>query len=809
MKEQEKTDIEDAEEALKLEIAAAEKLGWQDFLLAGLIAVGICLLQMKWAYPGIHPASWNAAAIAAGVRPAESMVPGFWQHITGWVFSAVGLREGAAMLRLLGHVTLAVITMFVYFFQREVLTFVMRARPQRSRRRNLVMRIASAIGAVAFASADPVWSAGQFFSETTLLLAMSVGAIEFFFAFLRKGQLKYSYICAILVGLLTAETAMGALLAAVFIAINFLVINKFPNLESPFFKPGLIEVGKWHMTFFFLASLIGGIAFNCIGYVSHDGLVPGSLSMGDLPLRYLTDYCARCTVAADLAGWILLIGFALGPFIVSMVRFSVAADEENFLSYSTGIVFLCCGVVALSQCASIPALWFWNRETVSVNSTYILSLCSLMCALTVACSVTILGVDSLCRDHQKLAKKFAGLSEDEEEKELEETVMKPGLTEALRKFGIVVVPLALLAAVLPARAKRATRAMLELVNDTIAATVDEAADSDYIFTDGNLDAAIEFESRARGGDLKCVALIGGGKNAVWLRSRGLEDDEDKLSFNFDGAMGLRSWIRDKPERLEKVAVQIGFDLWKRDGKPIPPIGGLLSRPASKDEAAREAGRAKSDELSKRAIAIADAGIGDCTEEAVRDAFFNTEWRLARMAFYRAESNDLAGKAKEAIADMATAQALEDRNEKFQKLRREIEKRNEQMLRRLTPREGLQLALVRADFTLGKVYAEPILDADYENPDANFAMGMYYQQKHQLSRAEEYLKRCLIRRPEEPAFYNNLAMVQLELGKLEPAEINARKALSLVPNSDAVKETLRDVLDRKAGKTKDKDKDNEQ
>ena len=780
------------------EIVKNEKLGLWDFVVAAVIAAGVFLLQKLWEYPAMHPASWNGAAIASFTRPAEYVTPGYWIAFAGWVYKFFGISGGAKVLVFIGHVTLAAISMFVYFFIREVLTFVMRARPQQSQRRLLVMRIASSLGALAFALADPVWAAGQFFGETTLLLAMTVAAIEFFFAFLRKGSLKYSYICAILLGLLIAETPMGILLLFTFISLNFTVIKVFPNLESPFFKPALIEVGKWHMTFFLIAAFIAGVAANTMSFIAHDGLVPHADSASSIPLKYLMDYVHRTTSAAGVAGWILLIGFALGPFVVSMVRFSSAADEENFLSYSTGIVFLFCGVVAFSQCASLSALWFWTY--VDVYSSYLLAMCALMCALTLGCSLTILGVDALCRDHQRLAKKYFGIADSEEEAMIgSEQVMRPGLTEALRKLGIVIVPLLLIAALLPLRQKKATRAMLQLVKDTIHATIEEAGKAEYIFTDGNLDPALELESRLCGGNLKCIALIGGGPNAVWLRKRGIEDSEDSFSFDFDGAMGLRSWIRDKPERLEKSAVQIGFDLWKRDGKSIPPIGGLVSLPLSTDEAARKAGRDKAWQLAERAKAIYDSGIGDCTEHEIKNAFFNVEWRLSRMCFYRAESNDLAGDAKAAIADIEMSKALEDRNEKYQQLKREIEKRNEQMMRRLTPREGLQLALVRADFNLGRIYAESILGADFENPDANFAMGMYYQQQHQLSRAEEYLKRCLIRKPHEAAFYNNLAMVQMEIGKLSAAELNANKALKLMPDSDAVRETLKSIQEAKAAK----------
>lgn len=771
-------------------IARAEKLGFGDLVVAALIAAGIFLLQWFWAYPAIPPYVWDDAAVAAGVRPAASVVPGYWVLLAGGIFKWLGITGGAEVLRYVGHAVLAVTSMFVYGFLREILTFVMRARPQYSPRRKLVMRIAAAIGAVAFATFDPVWAAGQFFCETTLLIALTVAAIELFFAFLRKGSLKYSYLCALLVGLLIAETPAGIVLLVAFILMNSLVLKVFPNLESPFFKPALIEVGKWHMTFFLAAAFIAGIAANCLSFIFHDGLLPTGASVGDLPLMYLLAYYQKLMSASSVAGWILLLGFALGPFVVSIVRFSAAADEENFLSYSTGIVFLFCGATAFSQCASLPALWFWKYVT--VQSAYLLSLCALMCVLTVACAITILGVDSLCRDHHRLARRFFGREDESDEDE--ERVMSPGLTERLRKFGIVVVPLLLVAAVVPGRQKKATRAMLGLVDEVVKTTVDEALDAKYLFSDGNLDAAVELASRARGGELNCISLMGAGPLAEWLRLRGMKDSEDIFSFKFDGAMGLRCWIRDKPESLAKSAVQVGFDLWKRDGKKLPPMGGLLSRPTVTDDPDAPQKIAKARDLSARAIAIGDAGLSDCTDPTVRAAFFNAMWRLARMCIYRADAEDLAGNVEDSIRDVELHKALNEHNGTFQKIVRETEKRTEQMMRRLTPREGLQLALVRADFTLGKAYAESILGADFENPDANFALGMYYLEQHQLSRAEEYLKRCLIRKPDELAIYNNIAMIQIELGKFDAAEVNVNHALRLAPESTAVLDTKR-LLER--------------
>ncbi|MCQ2368133.1 MAG: tetratricopeptide repeat protein [Kiritimatiellae bacterium] len=295
--------------------------------------------------------------------------------------------------------------------------------------------------------------------------------------------------------------------------------------------------------------------------------------------------------------------------------------------------------------------------------------------------------------------------------------------------------------------------------------------------------------------------MGGSGLQKYLRTRGMEGDEENLfSFGFDAAMGLRSWIRDRPKMLEKCAVQMGFDLWKRDGKSIPPIGGMLSLPAGfATEAERLSGVDAAKELAKRVLANY-ALPGDFTEKVIDNAFIAVQWRLARTCIYRGEAADLKGDVKNAIDDVSLAKELNDKNPTFQDMVRTQEQRSAQMMQKLTPREGLQLALVRADFTMGKLYAETILAADPENPDANFAMGMFYMKENQLSRAEEYLKRVLIHKPEEPAVYNNLAMIQLTIGKLDAAEVNAKKALKLIPNSAAVQDTLKLIKERRDKKS---------
>jgi len=783
------------------EVAQTERIGLGDLVLAAALAVGTFLFQWLCEYPGLYPGVWNEAAVALDVRPAVQVTPGYWMALVSGLHQLLGIDSVFAVLRLLGHLALAAIAVVVFVVMREILAFIMRIRPQISQRRTLVSRLAASLGTVAFIASDPVWVLGQCFCEDTILVLLSVLALEFFFVFLRKGSVRYAYAASILLGFLAAETASGFILPLVLVAVYALVVARCPQIESPFFEPSVFEVGKWHMTFLFLLALLTGVGLNAYVFVSHHGLGAVGQTLGDLPLAYALGYWQRLASAATPVAWVVLVSAFLVPFVVTAFRFPTASDEAHFLPYATGLVFFVCGILACSQCMALPALWVWTYFPVA--SGYLLTFGIFLCALTLAASVTILGVDALCRNHRKLAADLFGMGDDEDDGDGVRRSSRPvrlgpsTSTTVLRRVGLIVVPAFLLLAILPGRVKKSTRQMLELVGDAIVETVREAGDAKILFSDGNLDAAIEIESVRQGGSLKCHSLMGGSSPMdAFLRLRGLEDEEDRFSFGFDTGMGLRSWIRDKPARLKKAAAQMGFDLWKRDGKALPPMGGLLSRPAGfPDEAERQRGVKEAYRLADRIFGVyaQRGGVGGCTDKPVRKAFLDVQWRLARMCKYRGEAEDLAGNAEPAIAEATLAKRLNDLNATYQDVVRAVEKRNDQLLQKMTPREGLQLALVRADFRMGRAYAETIISADPENPDANFALGMFYHEEGQLSRAEEYLRRCLVRKPDEPAVYNNLAMIQIEHGKFTAAAANVKRALELLPDSAAVQETRKALV----------------
>ena len=126
------------------------------------------------------------------------------------------------------------------------------------------------------------------------------------------------------------------------------------------------------------------------------------------------------------------------------------------------------------------------------------------------------------------------------------------------------------------------------------------------------------------------------------------------------------------------------------------------------------------------------------------------------------------------------------------------------MRAITPRRGLLMALGQADFTKARRYAEEVLKDDPDDANANFAMGMSYYVQRQWARAEEYLRKCLIGKPNEPAALNNLAIVCMETGRYDEALVLAERALKILPDSDEVKDTLKQIREARQKASREKE-----
>ena len=775
----------------------AERMAAADWTMAALAAAltfaGLTLL----AFPGLSPDVWKDAAIAAGLRPPETIFPGFWRVLASG-FYLDGIVAGNALLTWAGRLGAALMAGCAYLLFRAFLALLVRGRLRYAVRRLVVQRLAAFVGAFCFICSDPVWRAGQVFTPAGLLTLLSLVQLLSFASFILSGRLLAAFASMFLVGLLAAETPLGFGLLAGCWGVYLLALRHGALCANmPLLDPVAGPSAKWTLTLVWALGLLAGIALNCVSFVGMEGLAASGKAGGDMPLLYLLCWWHQATGAANALGWVLGLGVCALPCVVAAVMLPRAVDEESFMPYHVGAVFFCTGALAFAQVAMLPPLWFWSwTDAVGVHSPYLLQMLMLCACGTVVCALTVLGCDACCRNHARLAaQRFAELRDDE-------AGTASAVPARLKRGGLVVFFVAaalLVAGVVPGRALTRTRQMLAIVEDYVREVVEECGPVHWIFTDGSFDARFELEAAARGKTLRALSMMAA--NAPYqqyLRTRGVTDAEDAMSLSMGAPMVLRSWVRDRPERLRDAAVQLGFELWKRDGKELPVCSGVLARPDGMAPEACAAGVARATALADRILDLyAAGGLERAAGRTVRDLFLFVQWRISRLARMRAERADRAGDAAVAMKDVKLSDELDRSNESLKSILTALERAKATTLKQVTPREGLQLALARADFVLARRYGEVILAADPDDPNANFGVGMSYYTQKQWTRAEEYLRRCLVKKPKEPAVWNNLAMICLYTKRFDEAERHAKQALEIIPESAEVKDTLKEIAEARA------------
>ena len=783
-----------------------ESLRGLDWLIALILAGVTGGLLTVWAFPGLSPDAWDDAAIGAGLRPMEAIFPGFWNAIARGLYSLTGFATGTLLLKVLGRVMAGVTVGLVYLLLRQVLSITIRVRLQFSSRRFFVVRGVAFLGAIFFACSDPIWRAGQAFTSPLLLLFLTVLVLTLFFGFLMSGRIGQIYLSMFLLGLLSAETPMGFFLLALVWGVYLLALrNGAVASDSPILNPIVEQSSKWHLTFLYAIGLVIGVGINCTTFTVFDGLTVFEKAGGDVPLLYATHWWTQFIDAASGLGWVLSLGIGVLPFIVSAVLLPRAVDEEQFLPYHMGAVFFVAGALSFAQLAELPPLWFWTWSPAArINSDYFLLVLMLFSAASVVFSLAVMAVDICCRDHRRLAmQRFAELKEEMDVGADEPANVKPLGVGA--RIVLVIVPVLLLAAVVPGRHQGQTRRMLAIIDDYVKEVLTECGDVKWIFTNGPFNPILELEAAAASSSaempLRALSMMSGNSpREQYIRTHGVKppDEESMTVLELGAPAALHTWVSSRPDLMPYVATQLGFEIWKkRLHAELPPCSGLVSRPVGMPEEDRVRGVTAANALAERVLSVyREGGPAKNAGRKINSLFRIVQWHIARLATMRAERADHSGQTELALKDKTLADELDNNNAALQDLRRGLEQAESLTMRVITPRRGLMMALDQADFTQARRYAELILKSEPDNTHANFAMGMSYYVQKQWARAEEYFRRYLMMK-EDAAVLNNLAIVCMETDRYEEALPLAEKALTLLPNSGEVKETISDIKKRQA------------
>ena len=777
---------------------APEKFSLSDYIIAAILGVSGIIFISILSFFALHPTAWNACAEAAGLRSPLNIIPGFWRLFARLIYSITGIGAGNATIAFLGKISFGVIFAFMYLFFRGFLALFIRSKTvEYVYWRRYVARLICILASFLFTASDPIWQLCLSFTPRTLLLILTIVAAFQWIKFLTEGKVRPAYVAMVLFGLLSSETPFGFLITLMCWTGYIILRFKRQLAHIDLMDVYKLQTSKWYLTFFWALGLVVGISLNVISFAQLGGLEAANISGGDVPLAYAVEYTRTLAAAASAGGWIICGGFAIMVLVVSLMFVYRTTDIEYFLGYVEGLTLFVVGVLSYIQLFSIRALWSWNwiKSPEMVHNPYLLSLFVLFFTIGFLIALTVFSVNLFCRDPRRIAMR---LSRGEEES----VQIKRG-SRTLKKYVFLTICVIFAIGVLPSRYQPRTNRMLSLMRVYVLETVREAGDARWLFTDGSYDAAIELEAAAKGKNLVCLPVF----NGMTSRSNAtlgkyLDDDEDRLSAQIGGANILSTWQRDKPGRLAESALQVGFELWRRSGGMYPATSGTLARVNMEPEVVAT-GVKVTRILMDNILKFYDGGeVSSYAGRQVRDLFLFMQWRLSRLARIRAEIADHADNAKVAMEESEYANKLDEKNESLQKLITNVSQASQTMMRQMTPREGLQFALVRANFQLARHYAKPILEADPDNSDANFGMGMSFFEEGQFARAEEFLARCLKRNENEPAVWNNLAVIKMKLGRFEEAKRDAQKALALIPDSIEVKDTIREI--EKAIKQREED-----
>ena len=760
-----------------------------------LLGAGIAALAWIWRFDAPPPDLMDDLAAAAGLRPPTSPLSLLWQHVAAPLCRNFGLTAAETILRAAGPVALGLLAVLSATLFELMLPVSLRRGEHLASWWRVLVRFVLFQGVVLFCCADPVWNAFRWFSPLSIQILVAASAAFFFLVHFRSNRRMPLFAAFALLGLLATDAPVGSVLTLA--AVAALLVRKYLRsagiVETPEENPLAGSLMAWRLTLAYGVGFAAGAALEIYAFSSLDGLAAFGWTWSDyaleVPFVYLKSFLAMCLPVG--AG--LFVAVAVLPVVIEFELVRRAADDEKHLAYVYGAAFAVLGLVAFSQLSGASPLWFWTWCGGAVRDGVLKCAAAFLCSLSVVWALAVFMIELYLRNFRRI--ETLRFPDAVEESGGPEALSRIERLRRIVRVGFLAEPFLVLACVIPFRAQRVERAMLDVVADAVRETAEECRDVDYLFTDGGLDAAVELAAAAEGRRLRALSMMGASADSreIYLRTRGVDDPADRALLESGAADALRMWVRTRPDRLKDFAVQIGFELWQRDRRPPPACSGLVARPEglSREESARGAAAGRA--LARRILALYDEGRPDAiVDRALRDAFLFVQWRIAVLSRHRANAYDERGERELAMEETDLADGLDKRNGALARIRETMAWASRRKLERMTPQEGLRLALARADFARARLFAQQVLDVVPDDPAANFAIGMDFFVQKQYARAEVYLARCLVQRPNDPAVLNNLAQCRLRQGDFEGALPYAKRALEALPDSSEVRRTMKKI-----------------
>lgn len=717
----------------------------------------------------IPPELWDEISVAASLRPPCFPFPLQWQGLLSFFIGEFGISPCLSALKILGPVSLALLTVLACRLFSGLLPISVGLGARDSLAGKWIGRVLVLQAAVLLVCSEPVWLAGRVFSPEMMMFILTAAAFVLCRS-AKDGRSPLSLIAAsALSGALFAETPFAifpCLLSGIVFYRRCCSLDEAP---APFASPLVFVSTMRRMTFAFFFFWIAAVAVNIAFYRERGGGGQTDAGVFAVVGEYLFHYFTAMRASMSPMGILLVLAVAVIPAVLISAKVRDLTDENRLLPMPYAFMVAVGGVFAMMQSTGLHGWRFWDWEPGAVNSRYVLCLSMLAVCATGLHASGVFAVDVFLRNHMDVLREMFPEAADGRiitEKSLRSFC----LTARLLRWPLTLAPVAVLLAVIPFKFDSSVREMSSIVNAIAAQTAAECAGAEIVITDGSYDAAVETASALGGSRVKAMSMM----------SCGTADT-------------LRQWVKSGDCRATNIAVQVGFELWRNLGLPVPPVGGLTARTCAfpGGDAGRWADKARI--LSERSIGFCESNdLQKCGYPELRKMFHFGQWRLSRMCRMRAEEADAKNDAPKVEQEHSLADRIDAVNPKWKEVRDKMHSLRWRGSVRFSPRDSLKASLEKADFRTARPFAEKILVSDPGDPQANFAVAMGYFIEKRYVMAEKHLKTYLDRRPGEPAVLNNLAVVQLRLGKIDEAETNALKALERLGDSPEVKATLRHI-----------------
>ncbi len=734
-------------------------------------------------------------SIAVGLRPPDECFPLLWHSLTELIASIAGIGETFFVLKILGPVFLflsgALVAWIVYLLlPAGMVSFLRRFR----RGRIFLWSILFLAGAL-FSLSEIVWQTSLAFTPELFRLSIFLAAIVLMCKAARSFAPGWIVAAAFFFALVAAESSLG-----------FLSLAAFPFLCRKSLKaeePGAEDTAEGFLdrnfaprrfvtffVFFYFAAVVLNIRF--FNAHSPEGLLSGGAFFG--LFNYFSGYLSSAVSVFSVKKILIVLGMLFAPFVLSLYLSAkicrLDAASSVFQVFAAFAVF----VLMAAQSFDFPTAWFWSwlDGAMADASGFILALSILLTSLSASLTFASLGVEILFKNYRAIgvsAMKEAAMGD----LEVRPPVRLKMPRRVMQVIYCLVLPLVLLMLAAPkiGGVRSEARAIL---SDAVKLIVDECARCEYLFSDGSIDAEIEVESLRRGGSLKALSFMSGtSRSDVYLRTRGETDLERIATLETGAAEALRHWVRSNDPLLSKVALQVGFELWVHDKRPLPQICGLSACIQPWDVSQREDFVLRAHSLAERILALASSRENlSRLDPRLYSQICSVQFRLARIASMRAMQHFADGESERGAEERALADRLDDANRELRRIRELMDIYTRQKGLNLTPREGLKIGLIIKDLNFARFYAAKVVRFAPEDIEANYILGVALIAENDLAGAEHHLRICEKRSPENPSVLSNLAVVLLRLGRIDEAEDLAVRAEKLAPNVSEIANTLRDV-----------------